>query len=268
MTLNHPALKLGKRVHRFDRRTLQLKKYIKAVTPPPATMGYIDRVTEWPMMLNDAIGDCTIAAAGHMIEQWTTYATTPAIPGDPAILQAYEAVSGYNPNDPNSDAGAVVLDVLNYWRQHGIGGHQIVAYASINVKDPKEFQQAVALFGNVYIGVGLPITAQDPRTDENGIPIWEVQKAGPIGAGQPWTWGGHAVPGVGYRTNAQPNGGMRVVSWGQLYDVTWNFLRAYCDEAYAIVTEDWIKQNGQSPSGFDLATLLKDLVAITSGARL
>lgn len=257
-------VKLGKGPVRFDRRTLKLSKYIKAVTPPPTSMGYIREVRDWPMMLNDSLGDCTIACAGHQIEQWTQYAqANVSVPTDAQILQAYEAVSGYNPNKPNSDNGAVVLDVLNYWRQTGIGGHKIVAYASIALNNPVEFQQAVTLFGNVYLGIGLPVSAQVPRIDGNGMPIWEVPKQGPFGDGQPFSWGGHAIPLVGYKSNLAPNGGGRVVSWGQLYDVTWNFLQAYCDEAYAIVTQDWIEANGKSPSGFNVVQLLDDLNAIT-----
>lgn len=259
----HQEMKLGKAPVKFDKRTLRLKTYIKAVTPPPLEMGYIDQVKEWPMMLNDSLGDCTVACAGHQIEQWTRYAQPPGFtPSDAQVLAAYEAVSGYSPNIPGSDQGAVVLNVLKYWRRRGIAGHKICAFASINVNDPKEFQQAITLFGNVYLGVGLPVSAQDPRTDENGLPIWEVQKEGPIGNGQPWSWGGHAIPGVGYKSNIVPNGGMRVVSWGQLYDVSWNFIRAYCDEAYAIVTQDWIEENQKSPSGFDINQLLADLNAL------
>lgn len=261
--MNHRHMRLGKHVVRFDRRTLKLRKYIKAVSPPPPRMGYIDEVSEWPMMLNDAIGDCTVACAGHQIEQWTRYAQPPGFtPEDAQILQAYEAVSGYSPNKPGSDNGAVVLDVLNYWRKNGIAGHRIMAYASLDISNPVEFQQAIALFGSVYLGVGLPVSVQAPRTDENGLPIWEVPASGPVGQGQPWSWGGHAIPGVGYKTHLLPNGGLRIVSWGQLFDVTWNFLRAYCDEAYAILTPDWIEADGKSPSGFDTNQLLADLSAL------
>ncbi len=262
--MNLETLKLGKRAPRIDPRTLRLAKYVKALPPPPKTMGYIDAVHDWKLFLNDSLGDCTCAAAGHQIMQWTTYATKEVIPTDAAILQAYEAVSGYNPNDPSTDQGAVILDVLNYWRKHGIAGHKIAAFAQINPSNFVEIQQAVALFGSVYLGVGLPVSAQDPRTDQNGLPIWEVPTDGPIMDGSPGSWGGHAIPAVGYKASAIKNGGLRVVSWGQLFDMSWNFLAAYCDEAWAIVTPDWIEQNGKSPSGFDLATLLSDLSAVTA----
>ena len=34
-----------------------------------------------------------------------------------------------------NDNGAVILDVLNYWRKTGIGGHPISAYADLKELD-------------------------------------------------------------------------------------------------------------------------------------
>src|SRR5271169_756463 len=91
---NGQTIKLGKSAARHDPRTLQLAKYIPATTlaPPPATEDYSKKVATWPMMLNDTLGDCTCACAGHMIEQWTTYSGSPVTPPNASILAAYEAV--------------------------------------------------------------------------------------------------------------------------------------------------------------------------------
>ena len=52
------------------------------------------------------------------------------------------------------------------------------------------------------------------------------------------------------------------ITWGQLKKLTWNFWKAYCDEAHALLSQDWLDA---SPLGFDLATLQADLQAITGG---
>jgi hypothetical protein len=200
------------------------------------------------MMLNDTLGDCTCACAGHMIEQWTTYAGSAVTPPDNSILQAYEAVGGYNPADPNSDKGAVILDVLNYWRNTGIANDKIMAFASLEPKNHTEVMDAVVLFGNCYLGVQLPVTAQDQT-------VWAVPPGGPTGQGAPGSWGGHAIPIVAYDTR-----GLTVVTWGALKRMTWGFLDAYCDEAYAVLSQDWInKVTMLTPAKFDLATLEADL---------
>ena len=61
-------LKLGKQVARHDPRTLLLASYISAGLPtPPPSFDLSGKVKAWGMMDNDQIGDCTCAAAGHLI---------------------------------------------------------------------------------------------------------------------------------------------------------------------------------------------------------
>jgi hypothetical protein len=195
-----------------------------------------------------------------MIEQWTTYANPPGFcPTDAETLAAYSAVSGYVPGDPSTDNGAVMLDVLNYWRNTGIGGHKILGYVAVDWKNQTEVEQAMLLFGNVYLGVGLPISAQNPPTGVNGNPVWEVPSEGPRGDGAPGSWGGHAIPIVAWGIDPKGNKGAEVVSWGQIFDMTWDFLSTYGDEAYAIVSSDWIEKSGLAPNQFNLAQLQADL---------
>jgi hypothetical protein len=47
--------------------------------------------------------------------------------------------------------------------------------------------------------------------------------------------------------------------------MSWQFFDAYMDEAFAVLSGDWISTKvGTSPSGFDMAALQKDLAAVTS----
>jgi hypothetical protein len=253
-----PGKRLGGGTPRVDPRTLRVSKYTKALPSPPPESGLVSLVKEWPVFLNDVIGDCAQAAFLHMREQWTAYAGKPLIPTNGDALDLYEGSTGYNPNNPASDQGTVLLDFLNYLRQKGL----IVAYAAVNPLDTTEIQQTVVTFGGAYIGIALPITAQNPPTGNNGLSVWLAQ--GLSGNGQPGSWGGHCVPIVGYGVDSQGDGGTEVVTWGQLYDMTYGFIAAYCTEAYAIVTQDWIEADGKSPSGFDITQLLADLQAVTA----
>ena len=248
-------VKLGKAPARHDSRTLQLAKYLPAtaIPHPPAKEDWEKKVQSWPMMLNDNLGDCTCACAGHMVEQWTTYTGTPVTPSDQDVLTAYEAVGHYNPNDPSTDQGAVILDVLNYWRQTGIASHQIMAYAALEPKNHNEVKDSILLFGNCYIGVQLPLSAQNQA-------VWAVPPGGPTGQGAPGSWGGHAIPIVAYDVR-----GLTVVTWGALKRMSWSFLDTYCDEAYAVLSQDWISTVTElSPGDFDLAALQADLSQIAN----
>jgi hypothetical protein len=233
------------------------KKYSKALPPPPLNSGYVSAVPSWPMFLNDTIGDCTIAAAAHMIEQWTQYAGSLVMPSDGQVLDAYEAVSGYDPNNPASDVGATLISVLQYWKTTGIGKNTIAAWSSVDPTNRTEIQQAISIFGGVYIGLSLPIASQNPPTGVNGLPVW--QATGLTGNGAPGSWGGHCIPLVGYGVDSAGNSGTMGVTWAQLYDLTYGYLAAYCTEMYAIMTQEWIEADGLSPSGFDAAQLLADL---------
>jgi hypothetical protein len=206
------------------------------------------------MMLNDRLGDCTCAAAGHMILEWTTNAGDPFVPRDQQIVAAYSAIAGYDPATGANDNGAVVLDVLNYWRKQGIADHKITAFVGLELKNHNDLRDATYLFENTYLGVLLPRTAQ-------GQKVWSVPTGGPTGQGAPGSWGGHAVPVVAYDER-----GVTVVTWGSLLRMTWTFYDTYCDEAFAVLSEDIINQaTKKAPGGFDFEALRSDLQVLDSG---
>ncbi len=242
---------LGKRAPRIDPRTFKVERYLAITFPKaPPTKDWYSAVPSWPMMLNDQLGDCTCAAAGHMVGQWTQYAdSSEVIIPNTAILSAYEAVSGYIPGQPQTDNGAVMLDVLNYLRQTGIGGHNIEAFASVPLQHFNLIRTSISMLGSVYLGIQLPLSAQ-------GASTWEVPPEGPTGDGSPGSWGGHCVPIVGYDQDW-----WYVVTWGQIMKMKSTFLIDYADEAYVCLSPDWYA-TGNAPSGFNLAQLQTDLSSL------
>lgn len=243
--------KLGKKPARHDPRTLRLANYVEVHLPlAPSSVDYVSKVGAWPMYRNDEIGDCTCAAAAHQIQAWTQYGRSHEIGlSDGAVLQAYERVGGYVPGDPSTDMGAVELDVLKYWRTHGIGGHKIGAFASVHPRSEAYVKDAIYLFGGLYVGVSLPMSAQ-------GQAVWEVPAGGPFDDGEPGSWGGHAVPILGYDER-----GLTCITWGAALRMTWDFLSVYCDESYAIFSTDFIRGN-KAPNGFNIQQLIADLAKL------
>src|ERR1700688_1532493 len=250
-------LKLGKSLARHDPRTLLLASYVTSTLPaPPPSFDLTSKVgSSWGLMDNDQIGDCTCAAAGHLIMEWTATAQSKMVtPTDQQIVAAYSAITGYNPTTGANDNGAQELDVLNYWRQQGIGGHKIQAYIALEPANHVHVMDAVWIFGGCYIGLALPKSAQAQTSNKK---IWSVPASGTTGDGAPGSWGGHAVPVVAYDSRS-----LTVVTWGALQTMTWGFWAAYCDEAYAILSPDYLEQKGGKavvPAGFDLQQLQEDL---------
>ncbi|MBS2021467.1 MAG: hypothetical protein JST92_03600 [Deltaproteobacteria bacterium] len=242
----HP---LGKLAARHDARTLMLAHYTTPkLAPPPESVDWSKKAKAWPGYWNDTLADCTVAAAAHQIEAWTSQSGKAVTLDDKPVLKAYEDVSGWNPKTgKNADAGAVVLDVLKYWRRTGIGGHKIVGFTAIEPGNHAHVKQSVALFGGCYLGLLLPASAK-------GQKMWTLTPGGKHGPGAPGSWGGHAVNVVGYDREA-----LTVVSWGALLRMTWTFWDAYCDEAYALVSRDFIGKGTKAPSGLDLKQMINDL---------
>jgi hypothetical protein len=247
--------RLGKHRPQIDSRTLQFGAYLKSTLPaPPASIDYTRPVKQWPMMLNDRYGDCTCAAAGHMIEEWTANTGNVNIIPDDQILAAYNHFAHGNP-----DAGANMLSVLKYWRKTGIGGDKIAAFAQLEPQNDVQLRDAVSIFGSCYIGLALPDFAVPPNTDLLTVP-WLVPGSGPVGNAAPNPENGHCVPAVAYDERF-----IYVVTWGAIKNMSWQFYDAYADEAFAVLSQDWIdKKLGKAPNGFDMAALQQDLASVGS----
>jgi hypothetical protein len=233
------------------RPQLRLENYVTPDLPePPARVDWQAPVdaTGWPMYLNDQIGDCTFAEIGHHIQLVTKAATGAAVKvSDGEVLTGYEAVSGYRPGDESTDVGCRMADVMGYWKATGIGGHQILAYASIRPSNTKLVKQAIALFGGVSIGMNVPKSAEDQ-----------------FNAGEPWDYvrgsrslGGHCVLLGAYGPKK-----WKVITWGAEQEMTDAFYQHEVDEVWLPVTAEWFK-DGKSPTGIDMQALGDDYRALT-----
>ena len=243
--------KRGKLPPLLDTRTLMFAKYLKPQAPPlpRASADYYKAVPHWPMMGNDTLGDCTCAAAGHMIQNWTANTGTAKVIPDHDIVKFYRIFSPM----PH-DKGANMLTVLKTWRKAGLDKDKINAFVKLNTGDETHAKQAVDLFGSCYIGVALPDSVVPPHTDLATVP-WVVPAGGAVGAGAPNPHNGHCIPAVGYDKDH-----LYVVTWGTLKSMSWDFYHAYADEAYGVLSTDWAKKSGgAAPSGFDFAALQNDL---------
>jgi hypothetical protein len=251
--------KFGRKHHTVDERDLRCTAYRKAALPShPAQFGHesLIGVDAWGMLGNNTVGDCVQAAADHEEELWSAEGSTEAVFTDANALADYSAETGYNPNNPDSDQGTEIRVSLKYRQKTGMidaGGkrHKIDAYLALNL-DVDEALEAAYIFSAVEIGLDFPQSAMDQ-----------------LNAGQPWDLtnpdrkknpiiGGHDVTIVGFDGTY-----ILIVTWGILWKMTLAFFKAYCEEAWALLSEGFLK-SGKSPEGFDLTTLDADLAAITT----
>ena len=240
------TMMLGKRPPKHDMRIPLLSNYIGQLPPAPLQRDLTGAILS--PLLNDRLSCCTISTIGHILRTWSRATGTVILVSDQDILLAYERACGYNPKDPNTDQGGVETDVLTYWLNNTIAGRKLAAFAALQPNSHEDIRDAVWLFGGCYTGFDLPISCQSQD-------VWSVPPGGPAGDAARGSWGGHAVPIVAYNPR-----GVTVITWGTYKQVTWEFVDAYMDEAYALLSHDWIKpETGISQSGFHFESLQRDI---------
>ena len=213
------------------KRPIGLRDLVQYLTDPlpagPASVAAPD--FNWGILGNDQYGDCTFAGAVHLREAVAAReGVSENWPTADQVVEAYKAYTGCVEPGDEHDSGANEADLLGVWLTDGlIDGNKILGYAPVDHRDHEELKSVVALFGGSYLGVAVPAPAQEQ-----------------FGAGEPWDLtgteedyeieGGHCVPGVGYDSDY-----LYVVTWGKVQPVTWRWIAAYMEEAWAVLlTED------------------------------
>ena len=244
------APKLGRAPFQPRRSRLNLRSFLDSDYRPPAVADHASLVPTWPPYANDRYGDCVWASIGHAVQSITYYGGRDyAMLAESDLLAAYAAVTGFQLHDPRvpnpTDNGTVVADALKHWRTHGIAGDQILAYAFVN-RSFAAYAAGIDLFGFLNVGINLPRYAL--QRFEDGAEHWAL----PTATDDLYDEGGHSIHVAGYDSN---NEEFLVVTWGRLITVAWEFLRVYADEAWVVLSTDWLDDWGRSPRGLDLGGL-------------
>lgn len=217
-----PLRRLGRIKPPADAPRIRLASYLRRALPPAPPSWDGTKGVTFPLYRNDVLGDCTFAALAHLLaiqahQEHRSIAFT-----DEQVAGAYLAFTS------GRDIGACELDVLHAAVKHGgfpaNAGVPLAAWASLDPGDVVGVKSACALFHGLYLGVDLPISAQEESA--LWIPTEGVE-------GLPGTWGGHAVALAAYDPER-----VLLPTWGKLQAATWGWLRRYCDEVHVVVELD------------------------------
>lgn len=243
--------KLGKAPARKGAVKFALMDYLDITKFPkiPDTFGHEDVIKneDWGVLGNDKVGNCVFAGAMHETMIWSRLGGNPANFNDAVAIQAYSDVTGYNPADPQSDAGTDMEYAAQYRRKTGLldangNRHKIAAYLAINPGNLQQHLIAMYLFGAVGIGIRFADTAMQQFMQGED---WDVVSNSNIE-------GGHYVPLVAKRDKIE------CVTWGKVQSMTDEFFQRYNDESIVYLSEEMFI-NRKSPEGFDYDQLLADL---------
>ena len=220
-------------------RPLGLKDLDAYLTTPlsaPPSVVKAPRVAHWGMLGNgpdpsvtwtgdgfnnqDGCGDCTKAGEAHAYDALTwdeALGESKHHPSSNDVVSAYFAETG------GVDSGLDCGSVLQKAYTQGAFGQKIDGYGPIQYTNLTLLKQLIASFGVAYIGIQCPISAENAFNNNNAV--WEYVP----GSGNA---GGHCIILVGYDDATNIWYG---VSWGELVEITTEFLQHYMDEAWGLI---------------------------------
>lgn len=245
MALPQLGLKLGTAPSR--RYTLNLDDYVDSSIPIPATLERPADAAGYPygMLDNDSYGDCVSAAAFHMQETFRLKEGVRPTPWSAATALAwYFKINGVAPGPPgsSSDQGSDPQAAMQYWRQTGLPGHNIVGYGVLQPGSPN-IRRAIFEFGAVMFAIALPVEAQ-----QQGVK-WRWQPGS-----QPGSWGGHAIAGDSYTPDL-----LGFISWAQEGAMDNPFWTNCGEQVLVPLSHDQIGKGGKGPGGFLFSQMAADL---------
>lgn len=235
--MDFSAKNLGKAPKKEDRRNLMAARYLASGFPERYAWQKGRRMVPARTFGNTSYGDCTLASQANAVIRFerVEQRRTVLVP-DQTVIQNYLDMTG------GQDTGWYELEALKRWRTKGFDlpkgrTYQIDGFAEINPSNIDEIKAALWQFKVIKVCFALPIawaSIDPPAYAANGVGgIWDV------GTGPSFTansWGGHSMMADAYTEQ-----GLWVshtwyegkVAARQL--VTWDAVKAYCDEAYSVV---------------------------------
>ena len=249
---------LGRKARSFNPIIPHLSAHLSSRALPP-TPDSVDWTRGMPAdlgaMLNDKVNDCSIAAFYHALQVWSFNAAG-ALDTEPDtnVEALYGVVSGYRPSDAPPGPECNMQDVLCHLVKQGapVGPdgksvNKLAAFLEIDHRNLDDVRHTIAECGVAYLGVDVPAYIL-----ANPMPsVWDVEQQNAE------IKGGHAVAAAGY--DAQ---GVRAISAGKVYTLTWAYLTKYTHEAYALADASWIRATGKSPAGLSLDVLERQMQAL------
>lgn len=193
-------------------------------------------------------GDCVIAADLHGFGSRTGNAGKLIIPTTPQAFAAYGAVTGFVPGDAATDQGTDPL-ALVAWRMAGNAypdGSVLLDALNVDARSDRAIRQATWLATGCLAWASLPDAWESL---EDAGDTWDV-------AGDPNPSNGHGFWLLDYNLI-----GPRVVTWGEIIQLTWRAAEKYLVSSanggcLALLDADSVSSiSGKTPAGFDLSAV-------------
>lgn len=248
--------KLGLRPVMFQ-PTIRLCSYYTSDLPSVSSLKYpLGRsdLIQPHMYLNDQLGDCAIAGSIEEVRLANAIRGVTVNFTDTEALKNYSAITGYNPDDPDSDQGTDVHQLYQWRQSTGLvdadgAYHKIVGYAGLTPGDWDELLIALSLFQMVGIGIKVPSYCEEQFEEGQA---WHLEH------GLQHIEGGHYIPVVNAPNDKQAG----LFTWGGNGGITQAFYEKMNTVAVVALTEEMFATGS---TGVDFESLSNDLPSFNTG---
>lgn len=253
--------KLGRTARKYNPSVPHFSTMVKKLSWQwPAMPAILDTAQSFPvdydygMLGNDTHGDCTCATVYHCNQVWDKDAQNSILNvSNNTALQLYREM-GWDGTEA-TDTGCNEQDVLTYLIKAGAPldngtRKKISAFFEVDVRNMDDIKRVIYECGTCYIGMQMPAEIAQAGYPE----VWDITSS-------PHFEGGHAFNLVGYDAT-----GFIFITYGKKYKMTYKFWQATADEAYAIISPDWVEQTGKTPFGLTASDLTEQMAALKTAS--
>lgn len=237
----------------LNRPHLHLGDYLTGAVPAhPASVDYLNSLSNWQMLGNDTYGDCVAVTWANTRRLVSAYLATENYPSWPEVETVYKT---QNPNFPSEDNGMDIQTLLGWLTKNTPpDGVKALGFASVDHTNVAEVQAAIALFGSVWTGI---IVDNNNEIEFNNNQPWDYN---PNSAQA----GGHSIitGGYGASEGGKLSGDEKFITWAQETSFTDAFWSNQVEEAWVVI---WPEHMGSKEfqAGVDLNALAADYQALT-----
>lgn len=211
------------------------------------------------MYANDKIGDCSAAGIANLMSAIMALNGMGVHISTQDVINFYSLSTGYNPENPLTDEGGVLSEVLAVALSKGFLAGDYSYYplwGSLDPSDRNAMGNVMNMMGAVYCGFGLA------EADEYTVGgVWDTTTPGKQDS---WSWGGHCAIIWSY-TGLADTDIVEIITWGSLQKATWRWVRARIFEAHALAFRQFLSPHGTNHLGQTWNSLVSMNKAFLSG---
>lgn len=234
-------------------RAPQLEGRFRVLAAPPWRLHRENILYQPGLDRNDVLGDCGAVGIANGARAEAALQDFSIDISTDQVVALYERF-GYRPDDPKSDQGVRLLDVLTSQSQKAwLAEDQMPLTGPWATFDPQDRIMAARVMSNVgWCYSGFDLALADQEAD-----VWDTATPASAGDSTPGSWGGHCADEL-YYNGLEDTDLVYLATWGKVHPATWRWIKSRKVETHAVL---W-----RPIAGIDYERLCEDVASFAAGA--